>query len=50
MTMPAANECARARKATAGVVMTPALSTVAPPAVRPAVSVAAIQSEDSRVS
>ncbi len=50
MTMPAEKWCARARKATAGVVMTPADSTVAPPAVRPAVRVAAIQSEDSRVS
>src|ERR1039458_5807872 len=50
MTMPAANECARARKATAGVVMTPADSTVAPAAARPAASVAAIQSEDSRGS
>ena len=50
MTTPAENLCARARKATAGVGMTPALSTVAPPATRPAVSAAAIQSEDSRVS
>ena len=50
MTMPAEKPWARARKATAGVVMTPADSTVAPPAVRPAVRVAAIQSEDSRVS
>ena len=32
MTTPAAKPWARARKATAGVVMTPALSTVAPPA------------------
>ena len=37
MTMPAEKEWARARKATAGVVMTPADSTVAPAAVRPAV-------------
>ena len=44
MTMPAEKLWARARKATAGVVMTPADSTVAPPAVRPAVRVAAIQS------
>ncbi len=50
MTMPAAKPWAWVRKATAGVVMTPAFSTVAPPAVRPAVRVAAIQSEDSRVS
>ena len=50
MTMPAAKRWAQARKATAGVVMTPADSTVAPPAVSPAVSAAAIQSDDSRVS
>ena len=50
MTTPAAKRCLCVRKATAGVVMTPALSTEAPPAIRPAVRVAAIQSLDSRVS
>ena len=50
MTTPAEKPCLRARKAMAGVVRTPADSTVAPPARRPAVRVAAIQGPDSRVS
>ncbi len=52
MTTPAAKPCARARNAIAGVVMTPADSTVAPtPAeVMPAVNMAAIQLLDSLVS
>ena len=50
MTTPAWKPWVRARKATAGVGMTPALSTRAPAARRPAARVAAIQGLDSRVS
>ena len=50
MTTPAEKPCLRARKAMAGVVRTPADLTSAPAARRPAVRVAAIQGQDSRVS
>ncbi len=50
MTTPALKPCLRARKAMAGVVRMPAEATPAPPARRPAASVAAIQGPLSRVS
>ena len=50
MTTPAWNPCVLARNATAGVVTTPALSTMAPAWRRPSASVAAIHGPDSRVS
>ena len=49
ITTPAANP-PRARNATAGVVTTPALCTVAPAHCRPRVSDSAIHALDSRVS